>query len=88
MLPVYVVAFELLIVILFGVFFRLETSTLTNASSFVGILVFLSGTQQFEFRICSFRNGEKKLILDIVREFADIGWDVYAMESVMDGVLE
>lgn len=38
-------AFEFLIVILFGVFFRLETSTLTNSSSFTGNLVFLAGTE-------------------------------------------
>lgn len=45
MLPIYVMAFEFLIVILFGVFFRLETSTLTNSSSFTGNLVFLAGTE-------------------------------------------
>lgn len=43
MLPVWVIAFEIFIVIMFGAFFRLDTSTLTNASSFTSNLVFLFG---------------------------------------------
>lgn len=46
--PFYALGFELFIVIMFGAFVRMDTSStssaLSNASSFVGMLTFLLGT--------------------------------------------
>ena len=46
MLPLWTLVFELFIVIMFGAFFRLDTTTLTNYTSFSGNLIFLLGTQR------------------------------------------
>lgn len=44
MLSVFIVGGQLVLVILFGIFVRIDTATLDNASSFVGTLVFLLGS--------------------------------------------
>jgi hypothetical protein len=43
MFSVYVIIFEIIIVILFGAFIRLDTANLDNIDYFIGSLVFLLG---------------------------------------------